>query len=59
MTDRRAATPTARHLEVKGPDELAVIGKGFNAFVEDPAVLLQVKPAPTNVAAPGGNCERQ
>ena len=38
-------------LEVKGTDELAVIGKGFNAFVEKiHAVLLQVQASADNVA---------
>ncbi|MGK5071879.1 methyl-accepting chemotaxis protein [Janthinobacterium sp. ZB1P44] len=52
MTDLSSGDADLRvKLEVKGTDELAVIGKGFNAFVEKiHAVLLQVQASADNVA---------
>ena len=52
MTDLSSGDADLRvKLEVKGTDELAVIGKGFNQFVEKiHAVLLQVQASADNVA---------
>ena len=52
MTDLSSGDADLRvKLEVKGTDELAVIGKGFNDFVEKiHAVLLQVQASADNVA---------
>ena len=52
MTDLSSGDADLRvKLEVKGTDELAIIGKGFNAFVEKiHAVLLQVQASADNVA---------
>ncbi|MGK5019282.1 methyl-accepting chemotaxis protein [Janthinobacterium lividum] len=52
MTDLSSGDADLRvKLEVKGTDELAIIGKGFNQFVEKiHAVLLQVQASADNVA---------
>jgi methyl-accepting chemotaxis protein len=52
MTDLSSGDADLRvKLEVRGTDELAVIGKGFNDFVEKiHAVLLQVQASADNVA---------
>ena len=52
MTDLSSGDADLRvKLEVKGTDELAVIGRGFNQFVEKiHAVLLQVQASADNVA---------
>lgn len=63
MTDLSSGDADLRvKLEVKGTDELAVIGKGFNAFVEKiHAVLRAAGAGQRRQCGPCqcGNCARQ